>query len=83
MSDLTIVLRGETADKLRKLVAEQKYAHPEDAVADALDALEGSFDADLDTWLRTVIADRIDAIDADPTQTSTPDEVRARLLGKA
>jgi Arc/MetJ-type ribon-helix-helix transcriptional regulator len=42
MSDLTITLTGFAADKLRKLVAEERYASPEDAVADALEALDAS-----------------------------------------
>jgi hypothetical protein len=82
MSELKITLRGETADKLRKLVAEEHYDHPEDAVADALEALDASRDADLDAWLRDVIAARADAFADDPSRGLAPEEVLERLRRK-
>lgn len=36
---MKITLQGPAADKLRRLMAEENYDRPEDAVADALDAL--------------------------------------------
>jgi Arc/MetJ-type ribon-helix-helix transcriptional regulator len=82
MSELKIVLRGETADKLRKLVADGAYAQPEDAVADALEALETSDDPELDSWLRDVVVPRAKALEADPSRGLTPEEVLARLRDK-
>ena len=82
MTDLTITLRGATADKLRKLVAEEQYARPEDAVADALEALDDNRDATLDTWLRETVAARADAAANDSSRLLTPNQVRRQLLGK-
>jgi hypothetical protein len=82
MTDLTITLRGATADKLRKLVAEEQYARPEDAVADALDALDENRDATLDSWLRNTIAARADAAASDASSLLTPNQVRKQLFGK-
>jgi hypothetical protein len=82
MTDLTITLRGATADKLRKLVAEEQYARPEDAVADALEALDENRDATLDAWLRNTIAARADAAASDASRLLTPDQVRKQLFGK-
>jgi Arc/MetJ-type ribon-helix-helix transcriptional regulator len=81
MADLTLVLTGAAADKLRKLVAEERYARAEDAVADALDALDASRDAELDAWLRDTIAARAEALAADPGRTLTPQQVRDSLRG--
>lgn len=82
MADLKIVLRGETADKLRKLVDDGHYAQPEDAVADALDALPFDSDPEIDAWLRDVVVARARAYASDPSRGSTPEEVLARLLSK-
>lgn len=79
MSNITIKLSGEAADRLRKLVEEEHYARPEDAVADALEALESNRDATLDNWLRGVIAARSEALAADPSRALTASEVRAQL----
>jgi|CXWL01.1.fsa_nt_gi hypothetical protein len=82
MSDLTLVLSGAAADKLRKLVAEERYERPEDAIADALDALDASRDPALDAWLRQTIVARAEAFASDPTRALTPNQVRESLLGK-
>ncbi|MEJ0058969.1 MAG: type II toxin-antitoxin system ParD family antitoxin [Terricaulis sp.] len=82
MTDLTITLSGEVAEKLRKLVADEHYARPEEAVADALDALNASRDPALDAWLRETITARADAFEADATRGVTPDQVRERLFGQ-
>jgi hypothetical protein len=79
MSELKIVLRGAAAEKLRKLVSEERYARPEDAVEDALDALQASRDPALDAWLLDVIATRAEALAADPSRARTPEQVRTRL----
>ncbi len=79
MTDLTIVLTGAAADRVRKLMAEEHYAGPEDAVAEALDALDASRAPDLDRWLRDTIVARAAAFAADPSRALTPDQVRARL----
>jgi hypothetical protein len=79
MSELKIVLRGAAAEKLQKLVSEERYARPEDAVEDALEALEASRDPALDAWLRDIVATRADALAADPARARTPEQVRARL----
>ncbi len=82
MSELKVILRGETADKLRKLVADGRYAQPEDAVADALDALPIDDDPEIEAWLRDVVAPRVKALEADQSRGLTVAEVRARLRGK-
>jgi hypothetical protein len=82
MTDLTIILRGETATKLRKLVADGHYAQPEDAVADALDALPFDSDPEVDAWLRDVIVPRAKTYAADSSRGLTPEEVIARLRSK-
>lgn len=79
MLELKIVLRGAAAEKLKKLIADEHYAHPEDAVEEALDALAASRDPALDAWLRTAIAGRAAALAADPARGRTPDQVRERL----
>ena len=79
MSELKITLSSAAAEKLQKLVADGRYARPEDAVEDALDALEASRDPALDTWLREVITARADALAADPSRGRTPEQVRAHL----
>ncbi len=79
MTDLTIVLTGAAADRVRKLVAEEHYSGPAEAVADALDALEANRDPELDRWLSDTIVTRAEAFAADPTRSLTPDQVRARL----
>ncbi|MBL8546746.1 MAG: hypothetical protein JNL81_09785 [Hyphomonadaceae bacterium] len=84
MSELKIVLRGETADKLRKLVADRDYAQPEDAVADALDAFAHDEDPELDAWLREVVVPRVKQLEADPSRVGlTPEQVLARLRKKS
>lgn len=82
MSELKIVLRGETADKVRKLIADGRYAQPEDAIADALDALPIDGDPEIETWLRDVVVPRAKAFEADPSRGMTPEEVLARLRDK-
>lgn len=82
MSDLTITLTGETAEKLRKLVAEEHYARAEDAVVDAIEALEASRDPALDAWLRDTIVARAEAFAADPGRALTADQVRTQLFGR-
>jgi hypothetical protein len=83
MSDLTVTLKGAVAAKLRKLMAEEGYVRPEDALEGALDALDDSRSADIDTWLRDVVAERAKAFSNDPSRAMTPDEVRKSLFGKA
>lgn len=80
MSDVKVTLSGEAADRLLRLVAEQKYARPEEAIEDALDALEESRASDLDAWLRDVVAARADALASDPSRALSAEEVRTRLL---
>lgn len=82
MTDLTITLRGDAAEKLRKLIAEEHYVRAEDAVVDAIEALEASRDPALDAWLRDTIAARAEAVAADPGRTLTADQVRAQLFGR-
>lgn len=77
MSDLTVTLKGAVADKLRRLVADGRYARPEDAVAEAIEALDAG--ADLDAWLGETIAARAEAHVADPSRALTPAQVRAAL----
>jgi len=81
MSDVKITLTGEAADRLLRLVAAEKYARPEDAIADALEALEASRDPALDGWLRGVILARADALAADPARGLTAERARSRLFG--
>jgi hypothetical protein len=76
MTDFTLVLKGAAADKLRKLVAEEHYDRPEDAVADALDALDAGRDPALDAWLRQTIAARAEAFAADPSRALTASQRR-------
>jgi antitoxin ParD1/3/4 len=83
MSEVKIVLSGATAEKLQRLVSEARYARPEDAVEDALEALEASRDPALDAWLREVVATRADALAFDPSRARTPEQVRARLRDQA
>jgi Arc/MetJ-type ribon-helix-helix transcriptional regulator len=80
MSDLTITLKGDVAKKLRKLMAEERYARAEDAVADALEALDASRDPTLDSWLRDLIVARAEAHAADPSRRLSADELRALLF---
>lgn len=82
MSDVKIILSGAAAEKLRKLVAEENYARPEDAVEDALEALEAARDPALDAWLREDILARARAFDADRSRAVTPQQLRDRLFGK-
>jgi len=79
MTDLTITLKGAAAEKLRRLVADGRYAQAEDAVADAIDALDAG--ADLDDWLKQTVAARAEAHAADPARALTPAQVRAALRG--
>jgi hypothetical protein len=55
---------------------------PEDAVADALEALDAERDPDLDRWLHDVVVARAEAFAADPTRGLAPDEARAHLRQK-
>lgn len=80
MSDAKVTLSGETADRLLRLVAEQNYARPEDAMADALDALEANTAPSIDEWLKTTISARAEALASDPSRAMTADEVRARII---
>jgi hypothetical protein len=80
MSEAKVTLSGEAADRLLRLVAEQNYARPEDAMADALDALEANTAPSIDKWLKTTISARAEALAADPSRAMTADEVRARIL---
>jgi|GEM_PF-2446476 len=80
MSDVKITLTGEAANRLRRIISDQHYASPEDAVADALDALEENSAPALDDWLRDVAAARADALAADPSRAMSADQVRARLF---
>jgi len=77
MSELTLTVKGAVAEKIRRMVADGRYQRAEDAVADAIDALDAG--AELDTWLRQTIVARAEANTADPSRALTPDEVRAAL----
>ncbi len=74
-----IVLRGPVAERVLKLMTDERYARPEDAVQDALESLEASRDPTLDAWLRGVVVERAAALAADPERALTADQVRARL----
>lgn len=82
MSELKIVLRGQAADKVRKLVADGRYAEPEDAILDALDALPIDDDPEVEAWLRETVVPRAKALEADPSRGLTVEELRARLRDK-
>lgn len=60
-------------------MAEERYERAEDAVADALEALDSSRDAELDQWLRGAIARRASAFAAEPARAMTAQQVRDAL----
>lgn len=82
MAEVTVTLRGKTAERLLRMVEEQQYSGPEEAIADALEANEPFDDPELEAWLRNEIVQRAKALEADPSRGLTVDEVHKRLLGE-
>jgi hypothetical protein len=82
MAEVKLTLKGETADRLERLVRDAAYASPEAVIADALEALEHSLAPDLEAWLHDVAAHRLDAMRAEPQTSLTVEQVRERLFGK-
>jgi len=73
-------LTGDDAERLFRIMAFQGSETPETVVGEALAALEEQSDTDLDTWLREVVAARIDAFHTDPSRAMSLEEARRRLL---
>jgi Putative addiction module component len=77
----TVTLTGSDAERLARIVKQGGYATPEAAISEALAALDEEPSPELDEWLRTVVASRLDDHVADPTRTISLEEARRRLLG--
>jgi Arc/MetJ-type ribon-helix-helix transcriptional regulator len=60
MTDMTITLTGETADRLSRLVKTGVYQSAEAALADAIAALEDLISPDLEEWMKTIVSQRYD-----------------------
>jgi hypothetical protein len=64
MSELKVTLTGEAADRLTRLVKTGVYESPEAALADAIAALEDLISPDLEEWMKTIVSQRYDELDA-------------------
>jgi Arc/MetJ-type ribon-helix-helix transcriptional regulator len=78
---LTLILTGADAERLARLMKSGNYTSAEDAVSEALAALEDAAGPVLDAWLQEVVANRVDAHDAGPARGIPLDEARRRVLG--
>jgi Arc/MetJ-type ribon-helix-helix transcriptional regulator len=78
---ISITLNGDDAERLGRLMRSGDYKTYEAAVGEALSSLEASSDPSTEHWLRTVVAERFDAYQADPTRGVGIDEARRRILG--
>jgi hypothetical protein len=76
----TLVLKGEDAKRLERLVKRGKYKSPEAAVGQALAELESKLS--LDEFLETVAAERYDRSVANPDRAMTLAQARKRLRGQ-
>jgi hypothetical protein len=78
MSDITLTIRGRTAETLQRLTEEGGYESPEAALTALLQdqAPEGD---ELERWLKDVVAKRLDASLADPSRVMNINEARRRL----
>jgi hypothetical protein len=83
MAEVTVTLRGKTAEKLLRMVEEQQYSGVEEAIADALEANEPFDDPELEAWLQGEVAARLKAYEDGEDPGITTKELRARLFGKA
>lgn len=78
---LTLTLTGDDAERLARIMKSGSYATAEAAVREALNSFEGLADPALDVWLHNVVAQRFDAMEADPSRGVPLDEARRRLSG--
>lgn len=82
MSEITVTLPAETAERLERLMRERAIATPEQAIGEALAAFEDEADAgaDVEAWLQEVVAARCEAVASDPSNVMSAADVRARLF---
>lgn len=83
MTDLTVNLTGAAAETLQRLMREGGYASADAALAAVLSDYAATDDADLEHWLREVVAARYDAARADPNRAVDLDAARGELSGRA
>jgi hypothetical protein len=83
MSDrtLTLTLTGDDAERLARVMERGNFTTAEEAVGEALAALEELADPILDVWLQDVVAARIDAHAATPSRSVRLEDARRRVLG--
>lgn len=78
---LSITLPNDMADALRERVRSGAYASESEVIRDGLRALFAR-DRAVETWLREEVAIAYDALVADPSDTATADDVRARMAAR-
>jgi antitoxin ParD1/3/4 len=81
MRQVTITLPDEIAEMVRQKIDSGKYANESEVILDALQAMEGDIPdgPQIEEWLRNEVVPAYDAVEADPSQVLTVDEVRASL----
>jgi antitoxin ParD1/3/4 len=83
MREVTVTLPDEIAEMVRRKVESGKYVSASDVILDALQAMEDDLEPvdgpQIEDWLRSKVVPTYDAIEADPSQVLTVDEVRASL----
>lgn len=81
MQSLNITLPADLARWVEKKVASGEYATESDVVADSLrDAV--AEDAAIDQWVTDEVLPTLDAMAADPSRGSSPEDVRKRLYAR-
>jgi putative addiction module CopG family antidote len=83
MREVIVTLPDEIAEMVRRKVDSGQYANASEVVLDALQAMEDDLEPmdrpQTENWLRSEVVPTYDAIEADPSQVLTIDEVRASL----
>jgi antitoxin ParD1/3/4 len=75
---LSITLPNEMADVVKAKVKTGEYATESEVIRDGLRALLAR-DRAVESWLHNQVGPAYDALKADPSRVTTPDQVRARL----
>jgi antitoxin ParD1/3/4 len=81
MRQVTVILPDEIAEMVRQKIDSGKYANETEVILDALQAMEGDLrdGPQVEEWLRNEVVPTYDAVEADPSQVLTVDEMRASL----
>ena len=85
MRQLTVTLPDDIAEMIRRKVDSGEYPSASEVVLVALETLDNESEPmqgpEIEQWLKRDVLPAYDAIEADPSQVATVEEVRASLTG--